>query len=198
MNSSKKIKRIKENITRVEQNKLLAHLRGDLSIRENTRTNLLRTFTILFYTGMRINELQDLRVKDIKELLENETVKVISKKTSSERKLYLTKEFKKAITPLFDLDVEDDENRVICKGSNKNKRSGINSITFIQQVNAYLKLVLGNGYTSHSWRRGIITELASKGVNIKIIAKFVSHSSVSSTMLYILPSDEDVMQNLVR
>lgn len=198
MKPSKSIKRIKENITSVEQKKLIAHLRGDTSIRENTRLNLLRTFTILFYTGMRLNELQDLRVKDIKELLENETVKVLSQKTSSERKLYLTKDFKKSLTPLFDFTIEDDENRVIAKGSNKNKRSGINSITFIQQVNAYLKSVLGTGYTSHSFRAGIINEYASKGVNIKIISKYIGHSDTKTTLLYVNPSDEDIMKNLIR
>jgi len=97
MKTKKSIKRIKENITIVEFKKLMAHVRGNDSIRENTRLNLLRTFTILFYTGMRLNELQDLRIKVIKDLLLNETVKVISKKTSSERKLYLTKDFRKAL-----------------------------------------------------------------------------------------------------
>ena len=129
MKTKKSIKRIKENITIVEYKKLMAATRGNDSIRENTRLNLLRTFTILFYTGMRLNELQDLRIKNIKELLTNETVKVLSKKTSSERKLYLTKDFKKQLLPLFDFEIEHDENRVICKGSNKNKRTGINSIT---------------------------------------------------------------------
>ena len=198
MKTTKTIKRIEENITIIEYKKLMAHVRGNDSIRENTRVNLLRTFTMLFYTGMRLNELQDLRVKDIQELLKNETVKVLSKKTASERKLYLTKDFKKALTALFDFELEDDENRVIAKGSNKNKRTGINPITFIQQVNAYLKEVLGSGFSSHSFRQGIISEFGAKGINIKIISKFVGHSDVKTTMRYITPTDEDIMANLIR
>ena len=198
MKTTKSIKRIKENITIVEFKKLMAATRGNDSIRENTRLNLLRTFTILFYTGMRLNELQDLRIKNIKELLTNETVKVLSKKTSSERKLYLTKDFKKQLLPLFDFEIEDDENRVICKGSNKNKRTGINSITFIQQINAYLKSVLGSGYTSHSFRQGILSDFGAKGVNIKIMSKFIGHSDIKTTLKYVQPTDEDIMQNLIR
>lgn len=198
MLTSKKIKRIKENITSIQQKKLLAHLRGDLSIRENTRLNLHRTFIISYYVGLRLNELQDLRIKDIKELLTHGTVKFVSKKTSSERKLYLTKEFKKELLPLFDFDIEEDDNRVICKGSNKNKRSGITPITFIQQVNSYLHNVLGSGYTSHSWRRGIITEFVSLGTDVSIVSKWVGHSSVSTTMMYISPSDDDIIKNLIR
>lgn len=198
MKPSKSIKRIKENITSVQQKRLVAHLHGDTSIRENTRLNLLRTAILCFHTGMRLNELQDLRVRDIKELLENETVKVLSKKTSSERKLYLTKEFKKALIPLFDFTIEDNENRVICKGSNKNKRTGINPITFIQQVNFYLLKVLGDGFSSHSWRRGLISEFSAKGVDIKITSKFIGHSDVKTTLMYVQPTDEDIMQNLIR
>jgi len=103
MKETKKIKRIKENITQVEFKKLMASVRGSESLRVNTKSNLLRTFVLLYYTGMRLNELQDLRVKDIKELLDIGTVKVFLKKTSSERKLYVTKDFKKQLEKLFDL-----------------------------------------------------------------------------------------------
>ncbi|MEA2016922.1 MAG: site-specific integrase [Campylobacterota bacterium] len=195
---TKKIKRIKENITDVEYKKLMASTRGSESLRDNTKLNLLRTFTILYYTGMRLNELQDLRVMDIKNLLEVGTVKIFLKKTNSERKLYLTKDFKKQLIRLFDFDIEDNDNRVICKGSNKNKKTAINNITFIQQVNKFINSVLGSGYTSHSFRQGIISEFGAKGVNIKIISKFVGHSDVKTTMRYITPTDEDIMMNLVR
>jgi integrase len=173
-----KIKRIKENITKSEFIKLMASVKGADNIRANTKSNLLRTFVILYYTGMRINELQDLRIKDIEELLDNGTVKIFLKKTLSQRKLYLTKEFKKQLEKVFDFNMENLDNRVICKGSNKNKKTAIHNIVFIQQVNKFIKHILGDGYTSHSFRQGIISEFGAKGVNIKIISKFVGHSDV--------------------
>jgi integrase len=176
----------------------MAHIRGDESIRENTRLNLLRTFTILFYTGMRLNELQDLRINHIKELLESGTIKITLQKTSSERKLYLTANFKKELLKVFDIDNEEMDNRIVSKGSNKNKKTAINNIVFIQQVNLHLKNILGDGYTSHSFRQGLISEFGSKGVNIKIISKYIGHSDVKTTMRYIAPTDEDIMMNLIR
>jgi len=198
MKKKNTVKRIKENIKETEYKRLVTFVRGDEAIRESTRTNLLRTFTILYYTGMRLNELQDLRISDIKELLEQGTVKIFLQKTKSERKLYLTKDFKKQLEKLFDFTIEEDTNRVICKGSNKNKKTAINNIVFIQQVNKYIKNILGSGYTSHSFRQGIISEFGAKGVNIKIISKFVGHSDVKTTMRYITPTDEDIMSNLIR
>lgn len=195
---TKKIKRIKENITETEFKKLMASARGCESIRANTKLNLLRTFAILYYTGMRLNELQDLRVKDIRSLIKYGTVKVFLQKTSSERKLYITKDFKKQLEKLFDFNIENDTNRVICKGSNKNKKTAINNITFIQQVNKFLKSILGTGFTSHSFRQGILSDFGAKGINIKIMSKFIGHSDVKTTMRYVQPTDEDIMMNLIR
>ena len=194
----KPIKKIKENITLPEYKKLMTAARGSENIRENTRTNLLRTFTILYFTGLRLNELQEMRVKHIKELLETGTTKIDLTKTNSERKLYLTPDFKKQLDKLFDLNKEDIQNRVIAKGSNRYKRDGINPITFIQQINKFMKDVLGPGYTSHSFRQGLITEMGSKSINTKIISKFIGHSDVKTTMRYINPTDVDIMNSLVR
>ena len=98
---TKSIKRIKESVTEVEFKKLMAYTRGNETIRANTKCNLLKAFTILYYTGLRLNELQELRVRDIKELLSSATVKLILPKTSSERKLYLSDAFEKELKKLF-------------------------------------------------------------------------------------------------
>ena len=194
----KEIKRIKENITEVEYKKLMSFIRGNEILRENTKQNLLRTFTILFFTGLRLNEVQELKIKDIKNLLQDGNVKIDISKTSTQRKLYLTNSFQKELVKLFDFKNELDENRIISKGSDKNKRTSINNIVFIQQVNKTIKEILGEGYSSHSFRQGLITEMGSKSINIKIISQFVGHKNVSTTMGYIKPTDEQIREALIR
>ena len=195
---TKSISRIKENITAVEYKKLMNSVRGNETIRANTKSNMLRTFCILYFTGLRLNELQDLRVSNIRELIENGTTKAVLSKTNSERRLFITDDFKKELTKLFDLDSEDDLNRVITKGSNKNKRTAINDIVFIGMVNRTIQGILGSSFSSHCFRRGIITEMGSKSINTKIISKFIGHSSVKTTMGYINPTDTDIVNCLVR
>jgi len=194
---AKKIKRIKESVTLTEYEKLMIFLDESVNIRENSKLNLKRAFTILFYTGLRLNELQALRVGDIQKLLLTGTVKVELDKTSTERKLYLSDNFKEALLKLFDFE-EDAENRVIAKGANKNKKSGIHHMTFIIQVNKVMKEALGDGFTSHSFRQGLISEMASKSVNVKTISKFIGHSDIKTTLNYVKPTDSDVSQALVR
>lgn len=195
----KNIKRIKESITEVEYKKLMNALRGDESLRQTSKTNLLRAFTLLYFTGLRLNEVQNLTLSNIKELLDLGQTKLILSKTSSERKLYAGEAFQKQLRRLFELDgVMDLDSRVIAKGTNKSKKEGISHDVFIKQVNAVMKSILGEGYTSHSFRQGLITEMGSKGVNVKIISKFIGHSDVKTTMRYIKPTDDHVRGAMVR
>ena len=195
----KNIKRIKESITETEYKKLMNALRGDESLRQTSKTNLLRAFMLLYFTGLRLNEVQNLTLSNIKELLDLGQTKLILSKTSSERKLYAGEAFQKQLRRLFEFDrVMDLDSRVIAKGSNKSKKEGISHDVFIKQVNAVMKSILGEGYTSHSFRQGLITEMGSKGVNVKIISQFIGHSDVKTTMRYIKPTDDDVRGAMVR
>ena len=198
LNEKKEFKKIKENITEVEYKKLMSFVRGNETLRSNTKQNLLRTFTILFFTGLRLNEVQELKIIDVKNLLQNGNVKIDISKTSTQRKLYLTNSFQKELLKLFDFTTEDDENRIITKGSNKNKKTSINKIVFIQQVNKIIKEILGEGFSSHSFRQGLITEMGSKSINIKIISQFVGHKNISTTIGYIKPTDEQIKEALIR
>ena len=63
------MKTIKENINSKEFKKLMIYTRGREDLRRNTKSNLLRTFVFLYYTGARLNELQTLKIKDVKQLL---------------------------------------------------------------------------------------------------------------------------------
>ena len=56
----KKFTKIRENITEVEYLKLLTYLNGKEDLTTNTKNNLKRTFILLYFTGMRINEVKQL------------------------------------------------------------------------------------------------------------------------------------------
>lgn len=191
------IKRIKESIGKDEYKKLLHFISNDPNITLNTKSNLLRTFTILYYTGMRLNEVQQLRVIHIQELLDTSQTKITLPKTSNQRKLFASAQFKKELKPLFEEELLKGElgNRIITK---KSTNSAINSEVFIKLVNAKLKEILGAGYTSHSFRQGLITQMGAKGINTKIISKFIGHSDIKTTMLYIKPTDDDVKGAMIR
>ena len=63
------MKTIKESINSKEFKQLMIYTRGREDLRRNTKRNLPRTFVFLYYTGARINELQTLLIKDVRQLL---------------------------------------------------------------------------------------------------------------------------------
>lgn len=188
---------IKESITEVEYKRLMTFLRGDESIKENTKINLMRTFTLLFYTGARLNELLQLRNSDINEILSQNELIIKTHKTKNERKIYFSEQAIKEIKKVF---LQINEEKPDCKiiRSKGNLFQSPHNITYIQQVNKYMKNILGDRYTSHSFRQGLITEMATKGINTKIIKEYIGHSDIKTTLRYVKPSKVDIKAALVR
>ncbi len=73
----------------------MIYTRGREDLRQNTKRSLLRTFVFLYYTGARISELQTLQIKNIKQLLEKGEFILVTQKIDSQRKIYLSPNFKK-------------------------------------------------------------------------------------------------------
>jgi integrase len=192
------MKRVKHNITAKEFRKLMNYLEQDFQIREHTRKNLKRVFNVLFHTGIRLNEIQELTIKNIKELVEDGKSVLYMRKVDREKILYCSKDLQKELIKLVDFDTESEDMKLVTKASVKSGMSGLNEKVLIGMVNDYLKKVLGVGYTSHSFRQGLLTEMASCGTNIKIMAQFAGHQNTQTTAKYIQATDEDMLKNLVR
>ena len=66
-------------------------------------------------------------------------------------------------------------------------------------VNKHMQKALGDrSFTSYSFRQGLITEYASKGVNTRIIQEFIGHRDTKTTMRYIRPTEQDLRESLIR
>ncbi len=189
------MKRLKESITSKEFKKLMAHLRGDEQIRANTKSNFEILFTILYYSGMRINEVQQLKVKDIQNFLKNDEMVIYAKKTHSERKIFISKDFKRDLKKCYRIS-EDPEHKIIQRAGHP--RSSVTDIGLIAITNKYIQDVLGKNFTSHSFRQGLLSEMGEKGINVKIMSSFIGHSDLKTTLRYVKPTDEMIMKNLVR
>lgn len=190
-------KLIKESVSEIEFKKLMAQVRGDLTLKENTKNNLLRTFTLLYYTGSRLNELLQLTNSNILEIFKNNELIIKTHKTKNERKIYFSEQSVKDLKKLF-LDIENEEAHFKIIRSKGKPYQSPHNITFIQQINKYMKNILGDRYSSHSFRQGLITEMATKGINTKIIKEYIGHSDIKTTLRYVKPSKIDIKNSLVR
>lgn len=188
-------RRIKKSITDKEYKILVNHTKGDDSLKEFNRKRFLMIFSLLYYSGVRINELSQIKYKHMSEIIKNGETVIVTHKTKNERILYFSDQAIKEMKKYFDLS-EDENNYVIASWNNpKNK---MHEISLINLVNKYMKKVLGDGFTSHSFRQGLLTEMGSKSINPKIIQSFIGHSDVKTTLHYIKPTSNDVKMSLVR
>jgi integrase/recombinase XerD len=150
----------------------------------------------LYFSGCRLNELSQLTVKNIKQILETNETTIISHKVKEERILYFSDLGKKELSKYFIFNNECEHNLVITAWG-KSKQQ-LHHISLIQTVNKYIQSVLGDQYSSHSFRSGIITDMATKSVNPKIIQSYIGHRNINTTLRYVKPSELDIKNALVR
>ncbi len=191
---------IREVISIKEFKRLKAYVTADDKLRKASKENLLRTFTLLYYSGCRLNELQQFTLRDIKEIIEQKDLIIYTKKVKKERKILFTDSGVKEISKLFSesLESEPSDTLVIKKRGSAVLNQPINDKVFLREVNKVIQACLGDRYSSHSFRGGYITELANAKVNPKLIQKFIGHSDIKTTMRYINPSDDDIRSALTR
>jgi integrase/recombinase XerD len=69
------------------------------------------------------------------------------------------------------------------------KRSAFSANTLCQTLNGIYRRAGLDGATSHSGRRSFITQLASKGIGVRVLASLAGHKSIATTQAYIDVND---------
>lgn len=77
--------------------------------------------------------------------------------------------------------------------SQKKTSNGFNANTLTQHFHYLYKRAGIDGASSHSGRRTFITNLASKGVSVRVLMSLAGHRSISTTQAYI-----DINDNMLR
>ena len=183
------MKRIKDNIEKKDFRFLINFLEADENIRASRKNRLQKIFTLLYTTGIRLNEVQELTEDKLIELIETGKTKIIASKQKKEKFIYLSVPDRKLVQKHF-----NEERGFSLLSERKNK---FHSIALINDVNSYLKKVFPNkNITSHSFRQTLITELAHKSINPSTIQHLVGHKDVKTTLGYIKVSEENIFNAL--
>lgn len=189
------MKKVKDNITKEQFNLLISSLKGNENIRGNRKDRLIKTFTLLYYLGIRVNEVSQFSNSMILDLLKNRKLIIKSHKQYSEKYVYLTENSYKQLYKTFNNLPNNDK---IVFYSERCKNTILNPLSLIRDVNSYLKYVFGKNtrITSHSFRQTLISNLATSGVNTKIIQNLIGHKSINTTYRYIKTEEADLIKSL--
>ncbi len=171
--------------------------------RHSTRNRCM--FLLTHGSGMRVGEVAALRLCDV--LMSDGSIKsevylsaqqtkgskgrtvYLSDKMRDEIKLYLMTRFK--LKDLLAVTLTDTSRALFTNQKDCNR--GFSASTACQMFHYWYKEAKIEGASSHSGRRGFITNLANKGVHVRILQELAGHSSIAVTQKYI-----DVNHNKLR
>jgi len=181
-------------ILELEYKILKSYING-LDTFESTKVKWLRSVEMLYMSGLRVSELLEIKIKDIQDGIDKGELSVFIKKQKIIRHIPLSKKSISILKKLIDNET-DTESYFIHKRNNG--RNNLNHIGFTKDFNQLIQLVLGKEFSTHSFRKGLITEFSKKGINPKITQTFIGHRNVTTTLNYYKPTVEDVRECLVR
>ena len=154
-------------------------------------------FMMTHMSGARIGEIASLRICDV--LASDGTIKTevylsadqtkgskgrtlyLSEKLRNEIELFLKTRFK--LSDLLAVTLTDTTRALFTNQKNPNR--GFSASTACQMFHYWYKEAKIESGSSHSGRRSFITNLANKGVHVRILQELAGHSSISVTQKYI-------------
>lgn len=154
---------------------------------ERNRAMILLTF----YCGMRIGEVVSLRIADVLneqgEVLDEIKLSATQTKGSKTRTVHVPIRMRKELKAYVQ-GVKFRTQADFLFKTQKSKHFTSNTATqLLQRIYERAGLI---GATSHSGRRTFITELANKGVSVRVLATLAGHSSIATTQRYIDINDD--------
>jgi integrase/recombinase XerD len=162
-------------------------------------------FLLTHGSGMRVGEVASLRICDV--LASDGSIKTevylsaVQTKGNKGRTVYLSDKMREEISTylktrfklkdLLPVTMTDTVRALFT--NQKDCQRGFSASTACQMFHYWYKEAKIEGASSHSGRRGFITNLANKGVHVRILQELAGHSSIAVTQKYI-----DVNQDKLR
>ena len=159
-----------------------------------TRRHAARDRVILavsHYAGLRAKEIAALtldNVRDTAGVVRSEFLLIPSQtKGSKSRRVFVSAKLRKELELYLSLV----KLRHTCNSLFQSQKGAAFSANTMCQLIIRIYEECGlEGATSHSGRRTLITNLANKGISVKVLAEIAGHSSIQTTSRYISVNDE--------
>lgn len=165
----------------------------------STRKHAIRNRALLmatFLSGMRVGELSSLRFSDVvdSEGAIRSEIRLTPAMTKGQyaRVVFINERLRKELEKYIRFYNPVDKTMKFFYSQRK-ESDGFNANTLTQHFHYLYKRAGLDGASSHSGRRSFITNLASKGVSVRVLMNLAGHRSISTTQAYI-----DINDNMLR
>ena len=166
-----------------------------ISTRKHAARNRAMLMTT-FLSGMRVGEVSSLRMKDVIDAEGNvrNEIRLTPEMTKgdSARIVFVNERLRKELEQYLRINKSNNPDSKLFY-SQKKTSNGFNANTLTQHFHFLYKRAGVDGASSHSGRRTFITNLASKGVGVRVLMNLAGHKSIATTQAYI-----DINDNMLR
>ena len=182
-----------KTLNKAELKRVLNYNAAHERYRERNRAMILLTHLC----GLRIGEVVNLKVSDVIDY--NNKVKTEIQLTKKQTKgkqartVFVSKRMRKELDRYLKHAVMRFSGGFLFK-TQKSQRFSSNTAT--QLLRRIYERSGISGATSHSGRRSFITDLATKGISVRVLAALAGHQSIATTQRYIDVNDE-MLRNAV-
>ena len=166
-----------------------------ISTRKHAARNRAMLMTT-FLSGMRVGEVSSLRIRDVIDAEGNvrNEIRLTPEMTKgdSARIVFINERLRKELEQYLRINKSNNPDSKLFY-SQKKTSNGFNANTLTQHFHFLYKRAGLDGASSHSGRRTFITNLASKGVGVRVLMNLAGHKSIATTQAYI-----DINDNMLR
>jgi len=181
--------RAKKPILKKEYERLINATNRSTDIKSVTKAKLIGGFTLLYLTGCRVSEIVKLNSRDISQMIESNEFSLTNfTKTKSPRLISfdeqrLQVEFLKKLLP-------KEKDKFLFAKNNSNHPMSASSLTIL--MNKFIHSILGELYSTHSFRAGYITIAHQQGLSLEHIRQDIGHKSMSTTARYATVTSQEI------
>jgi len=180
--------RAKKPIFKKEFLRLLNAANKSLSIRLSTRVKLTRAFTLLYLTGCRVGEIVNLSTKDIEMMIQHNEYSLTNDTKTNKPRLISFDANRKQVELLVQILPFEDE-YLFAKNNSIKPMSG-SALKLL--MNTFIHKVLGQLYSTHSFRSGYITIAHQHGLSLEHIRQDIGHKDIATTARYATVTSEEI------
>jgi site-specific recombinase XerD len=169
---------------------LLKYIESDDKRNEQTKSNAIKSFFLLYYFGFRVGELTKLTVKDLKHMVNKRVISLANNtKTKSSREAYISFEHVGILEKLFIMELEEDSAFSIIRPWGK-VMSQYAPSRLTTLLNSIMHSALGEQYSTHSFRAGYVTHLFEAGHDLEMRRALIGHKNLATTAKYTTVSEK--------
>lgn len=162
----------------------------------DTKFNLRnKLFMMLFFeTGIRLNELLNIEVKNID--LENNSIFLSYTKSKKSRNIDFFVQTKETLIKYLDRIKPKKYLFINLNNNNQDKMKKITIYNFIDKIKSELNI--SSNISPHKWRHTLATALMNNNVNMRIIQDVMGHSSLNTTEKYLHIKKDNRKKDLIK